>query len=256
MQNAANEFQSVGGPGFGGFGGFGGIAPVGLFGLFGGRGFGDHGHSHGHGNGCFDDCASKLVMQNTISGLKDSVSNAKDALSGQIQEGKDSLDGSIDRAKDALGIAIGRVGDEICDVKREVLENKFDLLSQLSAAKNDLANQATAYAIAADRKADAILKETENQGQLTRALITQTTIDNLRDQLAAERRRGDAREIEISINNNNAQAQAQFQAQNFDLHRKFDALFSQVAKAGQDIINVGGLMAGVAQTANPVNVKS
>jgi hypothetical protein len=53
------------------------------------------------------------------------------------------------------------------------------------------------------------------------------------------------------------QAQAQVQAQrDFDNIRRFDSMFSQVAKAGQDIINVGGLMAGVAQTANPVNVKS
>ncbi len=82
------------------------------------------------------------------------------------------------------------------------------------------------------------------------------------------KRRWDARENEINITNVNtnvnAQAQAQAQAQNLrDLDRdhrwnaRFDALQSATAKANNEIINIGGLVAASqANTANPTNVNS
>lgn len=220
----ASEFNSVGGMGMGGFGGWGGS--FGLFGLLGLRGIGDlDGRRHGD-----EDCCE---------------SNRNLAVLAAIASAKDTT------------VAEGRsLAAAICDSEKTNLQQFYAAAIQTANATQSIKDQASAIAAIADKRFDDLAAAGVAQTAAIIAKLNQTELDNLRDQLHTERRRGDARDIEISIQNSNVQAQAQIQAQSHALDRKFDALFSQVAKSNQDIINVGGLMAGVAQSANPVNVKS
>lgn len=219
LQNSS-EFNNVGPgfPGYGGFGGFGGIGLVGLIGLLGRRGLGGDGD---------DGCAREAAILAAISGAKDTT----------VAEGRATL-------------------GAICDSEKTNLQQFYAAAIQSANNTTQISNQISASNVVLDKRFDDLAAAGVAQTAAILAKINQTEIDNLRDQLFTERRRGDSREIEISINNSNAQAQAQFQAQNFEINRKFDALFSQVAKAGQDIISVGSVLTGVSQTANPVNVKS
>ncbi len=103
----------------------------------------------------------------------------------------------------------------------------------------------------------------QNTNTNTNAQFQAQTQAQLQAQLDEHRRRWDSRENEISIVNTNtninAQAQAQAQAQAIrDLDRdhrwnaRFDALLSQQNKVGQDIVNIGGLVAAN-QTSTPTN---
>jgi len=227
----SSEYNALGG-GFsgglgGGFGGgFGGIAPFGLLGLL---GIGDiTGHKKD------TDCNGQAVLLAAIGNAKDtSVSEAR-------------------------GIATA-----ICEAEKQNMNSFYAQAIQAERNTAQLSAQAQAIAALTDKRLDDIASAGTAQTAAILAKINQTEIDALRDQLAHSHRRGDSQDINIAISNSNAQLQAQLQAQaqvqsqrDFDHIRRFDTVFSQVAKAGQDIINVGGLMAGVAQTANPVNVKS
>lgn len=245
LQNSS-EFNSVG-PGLGGFGGgFGGIAPFGLFGLLGlGNRGGLFGGEDGHRGGGGDSCAREAA-------LLAAIGNAKDV---SVAESR------------ALGAAI-------CDAEKTNLQQFYAGAIQAANNTNQLQNQAQAIAALTDSKLDAISVKTDMQsceilrainadGDATRALINANTIAALRDEIECGRRRLDARDLEINITNTNTNIQAQLQAQaqiqtqrDFDHQRRFDALFSQVAKSSQDIINVGGILAGVSQAANPTNVNS
>lgn len=226
------ELNSLGGPGFGGFGG--GMGGFGLFGLLGLRGIGGFGDEDRRGRGDGDSCAKELA---TLA----AIANAKDAT---IAEGR------------ALGASI-------CDSEKTNLQQFYAAAIQAANNTQAIKDQATAFAIVNDKRFDDLASAGVTQTAAILARLNQTEIDNLRDQLHSERRRGDSRDLEITIQNSNTnvnqQLQAQAQAQlvrDFEHSKRFDSLFSQTAKAGQDIINVGGLMAGIAQTANPVNVKS
>lgn len=233
---ANTDLSSVGGAGYGGIGmggyggGFGGIGGFGLFGLI--------GLLNNRRNGLFGDDGDGAVGGAAVLAA---IANAKDAT---VAEGR--------------GLAAA-----ICDAEKTNLQQFYAAAIQAANNTQSIKDQASAQAIVMDKRFDDLTLAGVTQTAAILAKINQTEVDSLRDQLHVARRHADSQDINISIQNSNAQLQAQLQAQaqiqtqrDFDHIRRFDQVFSQVAKAGQDIINVGGLMAGVAQTANPVNVKS
>jgi hypothetical protein len=284
MLQSSSEFNNLGAGGFptGGFGGFGGGMGVGGFGLIGLIGlqdlFNKRRGDDGDGN-----CQKEIATLAAISNLKDiSVAEARvtgaaiNAVGDKVCElEKTSMQQFYAQAIQAANIAndqkalavqlaiaqdqktdaataaiLARINQSEVDSLRDslLLERRRSDAKEVEISINN-SNTSIASAIAA-----------QSQAQL------QAQLQLVRDGFDAERRRADAREVEINVTNSNtsiqaqvqaqAQAQAQKQAQDkFDIDRKFDLLFGQVAKSSQDIINVGGLLAGVAQTANPTNVK-
>lgn len=226
-----SENQYVGsGPGFGGgFGGFGsGIAPFGLFGLLGLSGL-DRRHDghggHGHDGGCAREAA-----------LLAAIANSKDTT---VAEGRN-------------------LANAICESEKTNLQQFYAAAIQAANNTQAIKDQASAIAVVADKRFDDLAAAGVAQTAAIIAKLNQTEIDTLRDQLHGERRRSDNREIEISITNSNAQAQAQIQAQNFEINRKFDALFSsfnQLNKNTNDVINFGVMAASGNQANQQTNVK-
>jgi len=219
--NTHSAFQGGGFPGMG-MGGFGGL---GLFGLIGLRGLGDLDGRSGHGGD-----GKGMIAENAILAA---IGNSKDAT---VAEGRN-------------------LANAICESEKTALQQSYAAAIQAANNTQAIKDQATAFAIVADKRFDDLASAGVAQTAAILARINQTEIDNLRDQLASERRRGDSREIEISINNSNAQAQAQFQAQNNALDRKFDALFSQSNRNAQDIINFGTMAASGNQANQETNIK-
>jgi len=268
------------GGGFGGFGGgFGGIAPIGLVGinnLF-GR---DRDHDGGHG------CKGRD---------NDGIEHPLAILA------------AIGNAKDTTVAESRALSNAVCEAEKTSLQQFYAAAIQSANNTNLLQAQTAAFQANVSSQFADVSRQIANDGDLTRALINQNTIADLRDslhevrrgrdldsiriennntntniqgqfqaqaqaqlqaQLDETRRRWDARENEINIVNTNtninAQAQAQAQAQSIrDLDRdhrwnaRFDALQSATAKANNEIINIGGLVAASqANTANPTNVNS
>lgn len=236
LQNAP-EFNSVGG-GFGGWGGFGsgfgGIAPIGIVGI---NNLFDRDRRHDGDDNCAREAA-----------ILAAIANNKDAT---VTEGRN-------------------LSDAICSAKEQSAAQAYAAAIQAANNMQAIKDQATAFAIVNDKRFDDLAAQASAiaaeqaaasvaQTAAIIAKLNQTEIDQLRDQLNESRRGRDNDNIHISIQNSNAQAQAQLQAQLQSQKDEFKSLFSvlsaQVAKSNQDIINVGGLMAGVSQSANPVNVK-
>lgn len=212
----------------GGLGGFGGIGLFGLLGLRGIGGFGDEGRKND--DGCRNELATLAA-----------ISNAKDAT---VAEGR-ALAGAI------------------CDSEKTNLQQFYAAAIQASNNTQAIKDQATAFAIVNDKRFDDLAAAGVLQTASILAKINDVETQNLRDQLFMERRNRDIDVIKIENNNTNTNIQNQFQAQaqvqaqrDFENQRRFDSLFGQVAKAGQDIIAVGSVLTGTTQTANPVNVKS
>lgn len=203
----------------GGFGaGIGGFGLFGLIGLLGRRGLGGDGD---------DNCAREAAVLAAIS-------NAKDAT---IAEGRN-------------------LASAVCESEKTNLQQFYAAAIQAGNNTQAIKDQATAFAIVNDKRFDDLAAAGVAQTAAILAKINQTEIDSLRDQLEQARHHGRSRDVEVTMIQNQNQQQQQFQNLSNDVTRKFDALFSQVAKSSQDIINVGGLIAGATQTANPVNVKS
>jgi len=238
-----------------------------------------------------DGCAKEIATLAAIANLKDNQVQEGRVLAAAITNSKDAtlaeariLAAAITNAKDAtlaesriIGAAIANAKEEnvaearalamgLCEIKDNVKDALYAQTIQGLQNTEAIKAQAQAFQIANDNKFDALSAEGTRNTAAILARINQTEVDQLRDSLHTERRRVDARELEINVTNSNtsiqqqlqAQSQAQLQAQwqaKADADRKFDLLFSQVAKASQDIINVGGYMKDSSQTANPTNIK-
>lgn len=265
------ESNAIGGmyPGGIGAGGFGGIGLFGLLGLRGIGGLGEEGHVRRD-----EDCGKALFTLNAIGNLKDTIYAAKDSLNEQIDSVKDNMDNRMDSLKDSLTnriegtkdqvVAEGRaIGAAICDAEKTNLQQFYAAAIQAANNTQAIKDQATAFAIVNDKRFDDLALSGVTQTAAILARINDAEVQRLRDELEVSRHGLRTKELEFNITNTNTSIQQQMQQQqqqqmqrDFDHSRRFDSLFSQVAKSGQDIINVGGLMAGVAQAANPVNVKS
>lgn len=232
FQNSS-EFNSVGtgaglgGGGFGGWGG-GGIGGFGLFGLIGllGRRGGLGGGDDEGGGGCAREAA-----------ILAAIGNAKDVSVGE-----------------ARGLAKG-----ICDVEMNVQQSAFQSALLANQLADQVKAQGVAFQIANDNTLNQLSRQISADGDATRALINSNTIQDLRDQLLGERRRGDHREIEISIQNSNAQSQAQvqaqFQSQNDLFRRHFQDFDNQLNNTKQGIINLGTMVASGTQSSASTNIK-
>lgn len=199
----------------GGLGGAGGIWPLLLLLLLRGR------DGLGGGDGCARDAA-----------ILAAISNGKDAT---VAEGRN-------------------LADAICSVKEQSASQAFALSTLASQNTQSIKDQNTAFAAIVDRRFDDIQTQITSGNAVILAKLNQTEIDNLRDQLDRERRRGDSREVEISINNTNQQMQAQFQAQNVALDHKLSLLVDQVNSTKQGIINLGTMVASGTQSTAATNI--
>lgn len=173
------------------------------------------------------------------------------------------------------------MSEEICSVKDAVKDGNYAAAIQAERNTNEILAQTTAFQVATNAQFDAVNREIAGvalQGERNTSVILNAMKDDrirelekneiiLANRLAEEReerrhdKRGHADEINIINTNTNInslfQQQQQKQEQrDYENNRRFDTLFNQVAKSGQDIISVGSVLNGISQTANPVNVKS
>lgn len=220
LQNAP-EFNSVGG-GFGGWGGFG-------------------------GGGILEG-----IILASLLGRRDGL------LGGGTDVGGAAILAAIANSKDTT-VAEGRaLAGAICDSEKTNLQQFYAAAIQASNNTQAIKDQATAFAVVADKRFDDLALAGVTQTAAILARLNQTEIDNLRDQLFNERRRGDNREIEINIQNSNAQSQAQvqaqFQTQNEWLTRKFFEFDNQINNTKQGIINLGTMVASGTQSTAATNI--
>lgn len=251
MLHNNSEFNSVGG--VSGFGSGGGIPAFGLFGLTGHR---DHGHGHDHKR--HDDCAKDLLLMKSVGDLKDTIANAKDAVSDRVEDTKDAITSRVESAKDVLVNEARSLDKEICDTKSAVKDGFYQLAIQAERNTSEIKNQAQLNHLDNDRKFDALSREGERNTALILAKLNQTELDNLRDQLHGERRRGDSREIEVNIANTNTNVLTAIQSIRNENDRKFDVLFNsfnQLNRNTQDIINFGTMKESGNQANQQTNVK-
>lgn len=220
----STELNQMGGipGGWGGFGG--GFGGFGLFGLLGLRGIGDLDGRKGD-----DGCAKETAILAAIGNSKDTTVAEGRALTAAVAANREAS------AAQAYAAAI-----------------------QASNNTQAIKDQATAFAIVNDKRFDDLAAAGVAQTAAILAKLNQTEIDNLRDQLFGERRRGDQREVEININNANAQSQAQvqaqFQQQNDFLVRKFNEFDNQINNTKQGIINLGTMVASGTQSTAATNI--
>jgi len=135
----------------------------------------------------------------------------------------------------------------------------FQIVYQAANNTQAIKDQATAFAIVNDKRFDDLAAAGVTQTAAILDKLNQTEIDNLRDQLFTERRRGDNREIDISINNSQnqvqAQVQAQFQNQNEFLAKRFYEFDNQINRTQQGIVNLGTMTASGTQATQSTNIK-
>lgn len=233
----------------GGFGGSGGIGLIALLALL-SRG---HGGVFGGGDGCCESGTVSPAHAALLQTLLEGQSDLKAAVPTAALETTNALQNAI--AQLALGVQQG-------------LANTKDSV-QAAAALNLTATNGVAKDVATGTLQTQIA--INNDGDKTRQLIIDFNTQNLQRELAVAQsalseermhRHSDINKVEVTQNVNQQQAQVQFQQQQQELLRQFallsgqvNVIGNQVARAGQDIVNVGGLMTGTTQTANPVNVK-
>ncbi len=260
MVNGA-RFESAGGMGGSGFGfgdGFGGggiLSGILLASLLGRRGFGGDDNCKDNDN-LAGNVASKVVDLQNSANLRQEVAGVATSVAALGNDLKGAL------AQQTLGQAneFRNLDNQICAAEKAAITASFEARIAALQSTNEIKSDINMLSVKTDAQTCEILRAINADGDATRALINVNTVNDLRDELLRERRRSDSREIEINVTQTNQQLQnqmqAQFQAQRDDADRRFSALFSQVAKSGQDIIAVGSLLNGTTQTASPVNVKS
>ena len=224
--NNTSEFNSQGtGAGFGGAGfpsaysygggfggnwggGFGGISPIGLVGIS------DLFDRDGRRGGCDNDdnCAREAAILSAIS-------NSKDAT---VSEGRGIL-AAIANTNDNV-VAEGRaLAAAVAITNGNIKDSQFALTLQGERNTAQLASQAQAFAIQADRAADEIKAAGVAQTAAILAKLNQSELDNLRDRLHASEHNSRTRDLEIRIENNNTAVAAQFQQQQqLQIQRELD----------------------------------
>jgi hypothetical protein len=155
----------------------------------------------------------------------------------------------------ALAIANNQV---LTEIKEAGVAQTAAILARLNQAEVDrLRDELEVSRRHADRR------DTElsivNTNTNTNSLFQAQAQAQLQAQFDDYKRRFDSREIEINNINTNSNVQSQLQAQaqaqlvrDFEHNRRFDALYAQTAKATNDIVNIGGLVAAT-QANTPTN---
>ncbi len=249
-----NQPFNVGGGGFAGGGdsfgfGGGGIGLIALLALLGrGRG-GLFGGNEGSPDLDASGIAAKVVeLQNSAN------------IRAEVAESEADILSALQAQSAGLTQQHFTIAQSLADINKNAVVAALEAKIATLQSTNELKTDINALSVKTDMQSCEILRAINADGDATRALINVNTVNDLRDELLRERRRSDSREIEINVTQTNQQLQnqmqAQFQIQRDDADRRFNALFSQQAKAGQDIIAVGSLLTGTTQTASPVNVRS
>lgn len=234
----------------GGFGGFGGIAPIGLIGLntFLGRGFGNDFDGRGG-------MAGTTVLEQNVSELRKDVQS----VNTQVESLGNELQGAIFAQTSGQTAQFNQIADLIMSSSKENALLAKDAVIANMVNTQSIKDQAANFQVVNQENFCSIKELVHADGDATRALINANRIEELRDQLAAERRGRDNREIEINVQNNATQTQnvlqQQQQQQTQYLSTLLSSLGDQVNRATNSVINVGsGLVAG-SQTNSSANTK-
>lgn len=232
--------------------GIGGLGLVGLIGLnsfLGNRGFGD-----GFG-GPVGAVPGTTVLEQNVSELRKDVAGVNTTVEALGNE----LQGAIFNLNTGLMSEFRNLDNQICETEKSAMQAAYAASIQGMQNTQSVKDQMTAFQVANDQQFCAIKSQINADGDATRALITQNLIDELRSQLATERRSRDNREIEISVNNSNTsiqgQIQAQAQSQNQFLASMFNALGDQVNRAVNSVVQVGSGLVSGPQSNNQANTK-
>lgn len=237
------------GGGFGGLGGFGLVGLIGLNSFLGNRGFGDGFGPNGAGV-----VASTVADQNISELRKDvaGVNTTVEALGNELQ-------GAIFNLSTAQTAQFNNLSNLIMAGSKENALLAKDAVIAGMVNTQSMKDQAAAFQVINQENFCAVKELIHADGDATRALINANRIEELRDQLNAERRGRDQREIEINVTQSNQQTQnqlqAQMQQQNQFLATMFNSLGDQVNRAANSVVNVGsGTVAG-GQSNNQANTK-
>lgn len=245
------ESNAIGGIGGAGMGGLG-MGGFGLFGLLGLRGIGDLDGRRRDGDD--DGCAREAAILAAIANAKDASQASALGLAAAVTNAKDQT------ILEGRGLAAA-----ICDAEKTNMQQFYAAAIQAANNTQAVKDQATAFAIVADKRFDDLAAAGVAQTAAILARINEQEMNSLRDQLNHSHRRADSQDINISIANSNAQLQAQMQQQqqiqtqrDFDHIRRFDSIFgsfNQLNRNTQDVINFGTMAASANQANQQTNVK-
>lgn len=236
----------------GGLGGIGGVGLVGLIGLnnlFGRNGWGD-GVPNGAG------VVANTVADQNISELRKDVQ----AVNTTVHSLGNELQAAL--AQQTLGQTgeFRNLDNRLCESEKAALQSSYALSLQGFQNTQQIANLVTAFQNSNDMQFCQVKELIHTDGDATRALINGIEMQNLRDQLATERRARDNREIEINVTQTNQQTQQTLQSQLQNQTQIFasalNALGDQINRQTNSLINIGsGTVAGSGQSSNQANTK-
>lgn len=239
-----------------GLGGGGLLTGIILAGLLGRNGLG----GYGYGGGGYDGHSIPAVPGTTV--LEQNVSELRKDVAGvntTVEALGNELQGALSAQTAAQTSQFNHIGDLIMSGSKENALLAKDAIIVGMTNTQSIKDQATTFQAINQENFCTLKAAISADGDATRALINQTLIDGLREELARERRGRDQREIEINVTQTNQQTQAQLQAQmqqqNQFLATMFNSLGDQVNRAANSVVNVGsGTVAG-GQTSNQSNTK-
>jgi len=237
-----------------GFGAYGGVAPVAaevapVAGLLAG------------------DVASKVVTLQNAANVLPLVESVKTDVLSAMQGQTIGLNGQFTDALLAeLNQTIGfnnqftTLGTRIGEGEKEAIRSAMASIIAGMNNTQSIKDQAATFQVANSEQFCALRALVLSDGEATRSLINTNTINGLRDELAAERRNRDQREIEINVTQTNLQTQqqvaAQFQAQTGFLATTLNSLADQLNRNTNSLINIGsGSVASSPLTSNLANTK-
>lgn len=240
----------AGNPLAGGYGGLGGagFAPFGLFGLI---GLNSRNGLFGGGDGN----SGTTVLEQNVSELRKDVQGVNTTVEALGNE----LQGALAMQNLSNAGEFRNLDNRLCASEKEALQSAFALSTQGYQNTQAVKDLVTAFQTQTNMQFCEISRQINADGDATRALINQNEVNNLRDQLNAERRGRDAREFEINVTQTNQQLQnqmqAQFQSQNSFLQNAFGVFGDQLNRANNSIVAVGSTLTGQSQTASQANTK-
>lgn len=191
--------------------------------------------------------------QNIVTAIDSaSQSNLIQSLQNQI-----STLGAINNSTQVTGNALDNVANQISGVTLSVAQGQADINNNIAEAKFATAiGQAETNAKVAESQF-ALAQTIRDDGDKTRALITQNMITELNNQIADLRTARHVTDSGLTVTNNinQTQQQQQQQQQIWNINNLLQDLLAQ-QKITQGIINVGGTVAGASQTAANTRVNS
>lgn len=243
MATFSEDIVSRGGMGFGGGDGFGGGTMGILLGLLLGRGglLGNEARTH--------DCVTnESLNQQTLGDIKAAIPLSE----AQVQLALAGMQASLS----------GQATADTQSINNGINQSQIAMQALAAGLARDIANVDTNV----DRQSTAIQIAIANDGEKTRALITNNQIAELNQRLtvaqlenaenrAIQREQNNSHNMTVTVNQAQAQQQLQSQRQDFLLNQLV-AGFGQIARATNSQVVVGSTGVTGTQTANPTNVNA